>query len=149
MSYHFLGDDDYDAGDYARESNADRKRRLQDEALSRKRSLQDEARYRRQGQEDAEQARQDATAAQASAYAHGPSRVQSVDYMKYVNQGGNFMKVPGGRGAVSRAAGGIGQGLLIFGILAGALFAMFMVFVMIKPKTPAYSPYGYKKTRKK
>ena len=64
--------------------------------------------------------------------------VQTPDYMRYLNQG-NY-GVPRGPSAVSRAVGGLGQGLLIFGILGGGLLFMMMLFYMIKPKTVGQLP---------
>jgi hypothetical protein len=62
--------------------------------------------------------------------------LQTPDYTKYLSQ--NRYGVPQGPGAVSQAVSGLGQGILIFGILGGGLLFLVLMYTMIKPKTSQF-----------
>ena len=72
------------------------------------------------------------------------------NYMSMLQSGSQYQE-PTGPGGLSKAASGLGSGILIFGILAGGMVMMMLMFYMVKPKT-VQSMGGYrpkKKSRKK
>jgi hypothetical protein len=131
MSYQYLG-----------ETDQERARRIEDENRQRQWAVEDrpyEAQKAREAAEAAQYSRiQQTSAALAIA---SQRRAQLPDYSSMINQGG-FM-APRGPGGISRAASGIGQGILIFGVLGGAVLVMLILFFMIKPKTVSQMPIMY------
>jgi hypothetical protein len=63
-------------------------------------------------------------------------------------QSGAQYSAPSGPGFFSRTTSGIGQGILIFGILAGGVLVMMLMFYMVRPKTVQQLP-GFKRKKKR
>ena len=127
MSYQYLG-----------ETSQERTRRLEDEARARKWQLQDEDRAMAAQKDYDEAHKYDAIYAQSAALA-APRARANVDYSSMMQSGAAY-GVPRGPGGISRAVSGVGQGILIFGILGGGLLVMLMLFFMLKPKTVSQMP---------
>lgn len=69
------------------------------------------------------------------------------DYTALLQSGAQY-SAPTGPGFISRTTSGIGQGILIFGILGGGMLMMMLMFFMVRPKTVQQLP-GFKKKKKK
>lgn len=130
MSYHRLG-----------ETDQERARRLEDEARARKWQLQDQDRARAAQREQDEAHQYDAIYAQSAAMAVPGARAALPDYSSMLNP--SAYGVPSGPSGISKAVSGVGQGILIFGILGGAMLVMLILFFMIKPNTVSQMPMMY------
>jgi hypothetical protein len=131
MSYQYLG-----------ETDQERARRIEDENRQRQWAIEDrpyEAQKAREAAEAAQLAQIQQTSAALAVASQRPAQIP--DYLRMVNQGS--FAVPRGPGGVSRAASGLGQGILVLSILGGAVLVMVILFFMLKPKTVSQMPMMY------
>lgn len=70
------------------------------------------------------------------------------NYMQYLQSGVQY-SAPSGPGFISRTTSGIGQGILIFGILGGGMLMMMLLFFMVKPATVSQIPGIVRKKSKR